>query len=574
MMMFGRVTRCSGIVSILRISHAYAKQQPTSNLVKALSSAATCDIRESSDSKPNTNIIVEDWCGLPVTVQSQEVAEPVVDAFNDVMDQYLYLKGDPFKSAQEAVQLEPSCALAHCAVGIFACIGHGISRKDPLIAGSLEHAREIVAQGKGTDRDAAYTDALGYISKGQWRAGVDRLETWIATHPHDIFALRLCQDGYIFLGDYVNLRDMVSRVYHLWSTSNYGFNFLLGMQAFGYEENGDYDGAILASDRALNMNKYDAWAMHARAHVYEMMGRANEGQSFVRDKAEEWETCNLISCHLAWHLCLYYLDQGNYRAALRVYDVDMVMAKAGDTTTRPVTPFALCDYSSLLWRMELYGVDVGERWPAVAESWAKFDTLHLHIFYDFHLVLAYASMGARGGPGGEEWFAKAENFIREMEKKSIQEMTSEDGQGPYPGVNFASHNPSRWNQRENESDNAWVALKIGVPLCRAMVAYQKGEFDKVCELLLPLRYHADVVGGSKAQRDIINLTLLEAAVRLESQILARSLLSERIANKALSAQAWERYGLVLERLGDREKSEQARLTAYTLGLGQFGANSH
>jgi hypothetical protein len=40
-------------------------------------------------------------------------------------------------------------------------------------------------------------------------------------------------------------------------------------------------------------------------------------------QSETWEDANLFNCHMAWHLCLYFLDQGNYQAALRVYDLNM-----------------------------------------------------------------------------------------------------------------------------------------------------------------------------------------------------------------------------------------------------------
>ena len=46
-----------------------------------------------------------------------------------------------------------------------------------------------------------------------------------------------------------------------------------------------------------------------------------------------------------------------------------------------------------------------------------------------------------------------------------------------------------------------------------MLAYQQNDPEATCELLLPLRQHAHAIGGSHAQRDVINLTLMEAALR-------------------------------------------------------------
>jgi hypothetical protein len=48
------------------------------------------------------------------------------------------------------------------------------------------------------------------------------------------------------------------------------------------EENGDYDNALESAHKAMSIYKKDVWALHAEAHVYEMQGRANEGQSRLR----------------------------------------------------------------------------------------------------------------------------------------------------------------------------------------------------------------------------------------------------------------------------------------------------
>lgn len=50
----------------------------------------------------------------------------------------------------------------------------------------------------------------------------------------------------------------------------------------------------------------------------------------------------------------------------------------------------------------------------------------------------------------------------------------------------------------------------------------QGEFDKAVSLLLPLRYHLDAIGGSKAQQDVVHLTLLDAALRLPEKVLCYS----------------------------------------------------
>jgi hypothetical protein len=52
------------------------------------------------------------------------------------------------------------------------------------------------------------------------------------------------------------------------------------------------------------------------------------------------------------------------------------------------------DNKSLLWRMELYGADVEQRWQPVAKAWSAFDTLHLSSFNDMHNTMAYSAAAA------------------------------------------------------------------------------------------------------------------------------------------------------------------------------------
>eukprot|EP00611_Tribonema_gayanum_P020374 TRINITY_DN36_c2_g1_i1.p1 TRINITY_DN36_c2_g1~~TRINITY_DN36_c2_g1_i1.p1 ORF type:complete len:631 (-),score=204.06 TRINITY_DN36_c2_g1_i1:19-1725(-) len=530
-----------------------------------------------------------DFFYMPVTVRNPQNAAAVAHAIGDVVEQYCYLRGDPVRTATEAAALEPDCALAHCAVGLLSCVGQAVPLSDAAIAGRLREARRIGSAGLASERDAAFTQALEHWAKGQWRSGVGALERWLAHNPKDLFALRLSQDGYLFMGDTVNLRDVVARVFPAWSNGDYGYGAVLAMYAFGLVENDNYDGALEAAHRSLGLYKQDVWALHAATHVYEAMGRANEGQSMLRDKARDWEDANLYSTHMAWHLALFYLDQANYRPALRVYDTDVARCKAGDPWPEEalalLAPFPLTDMTSLLWRLELAGGDAEDRWMEVAKAWTRFDTLHVSAFSDVHACMAYAAMAAR--PDGEPWAERGRALVARMrstaEAQRDAAATADDdsAQGAAAAaaaaaaaMPFSAHHPGRGAQGAAEPDNAWVALHVGIPLCEGMLAYGSGDFEAACAHLLSVRHHASAIGGSNAQRDVVPLTLMEAALRLEDQSLARALVSERITNKPNSAQGWIRYGAVMERLGDEAGARSAAHTAYQLGLGQRGRGSN
>ena len=83
-----------------------------------------------------------------------------------------------------------------------------------------------------------------------------------------------------------------------------------------------------------------------------------------------------------------------------------------------------------------------------------------------------------------------------------------------------------------------MTRNVGLPLAKAMLAFADGDYARTIELGLPVRDRAHTFGGSHAQRDVITLTLIEAALRSNRRSLARHLISERTTQKPQSAWGW------------------------------------
>ena len=141
-----------------------------------------------------------------------------------------------------------------------------------------------------------------------------------------------------------------------------GYGYVLGMHAFGLEENGLYAQAEETGRRALEISRRDPWAVHAVTHTFEMRGSTDQGIEFLRSREADWAPDNGFAFHNYWHLALFHLDLGQYDEVLAIYDEHI--------RPRP-TQVALenVDASALLWRLELRGVDVGSRWQALADGW-------------------------------------------------------------------------------------------------------------------------------------------------------------------------------------------------------------
>jgi hypothetical protein len=159
----------------------------------------------------------------------------------------------------------------------------------------------------------------------------------------------------------------------------------------------------------------------------------------------------------------------------------------------------MIDASAMLWRLMLRGVDVGDRWQPLADDWAPHAGAGFYAFNDFHAAMAFVGAG-RPAPI-EELFAAQEAAL------------------------------------DRASDNASFTREVGRDACRAVVAFGGGDYKEVIRLLRPLRHLAARFGGSHAQRDLIDLTLLEAALRGGEVNLAQGLAAERLALKPASPAA-------------------------------------
>eukprot|EP00752_Nemacystus_decipiens_P009858 g8795.t1 len=560
-----------------------------------------------------------DVCGLPVVTSSWKAIKSLDDAYTE----YANLSGDPYQRTQEALEHDPSCVMAHCLRGLLAALSQSDPAAVAACLAAAERELEAVAAslsaeagGEGIrregERERVFAATLRAWSAGRWREGALQLETWLMSAPVDLPALKLAQDAHLTLGDSANMRDCVGRVLPFWSEATFGYGNVLAMHAFGLVENGSYALAEERADVALAMQSTDIWAVHAMAHVYEMEARASEGCSFLTDCRDKWEDKNgPLQQHMAWHLGLFSLERGQESRATRVFDTLLAPPREGGgvdgaLVLPPPAPFALTDASSLLWRMDLLAVETGAtRWRGVAEAWMHYQhARHLSTFHDLHAVMAFTAManGVEDDAEAELWQSRTRALLRSMEEyvRSGGQVTSRaPTPTPAPPRTAAAvqlHSfpvgqarsaaqggaPSGADEAGGGSgvggapppDNLWVAEHVGLPLCKAMVAYRGGEFDVAVSLLLPLRYHLAAIGGSKAQQDVVYLTLLDAALRLRDQGVARTLVCERRLQRPTSGRAWEAYATVMERDGNMREAFEARKVSFGFGIGQGGVGAN
>jgi hypothetical protein len=363
---------------------------------------------------------------------------------------------------------------------------------------ALEQADLLAAN--APERERAHWAAASRCAAGDWHGACAAWEQILLDHPRDLYALQWAHLFDFYRGDARNLRGRVARVLPEWPADDPLRPYLLGMHAFGLEECGHHAQAEAVGREAASGEAKVPWATHAVAHVMEMQGRYVEGQAWLRGQRARWAEGNGFAGHLWWHLALFHLEAMDLDGALQLHDAHQGSAHAVLTLQR-------LDGAALLWRLRLLGADVGARWADLAQGWdlTPRDAGH-SAFNDAHALMTLIGTGNA---------AAAQALLAAVQRRA---------------------------ERGSES-NAAMAREVGLPLMRALLAFDAGDAASAIALLAPLRDTAHRFGGSHAQRDLIDLTLLAACTLPGGhRALGRALLNERLLARGETPQVdhWRR----------------------------------
>ncbi len=387
-----------------------------------------------------------------------------------------------FDAAREA---SPDFVMAHLGKAWLFVLAN-----DPGLLGKAKALMRATDGLSMNDRERTHLAALEHAVAGSRAASVAVLDRHLMRYPFDLMAHQaaMLQDG--FLGRFRLVRDRSARALPLWSKNMPGYGIMLSFHGFGCEESGDYGRAEDESRAAAELEPYGFWPHHTVAHVMEMTGRPDEGLDWMNARETYWATPdNLTQVHIWWHKSLFHVELGQFDAALALYDGPIM------ESLRPL-PLNLTNLSALLWRLDTLGRDVSERWRALLPLWEGHADGRCLMFTDMHAAMAELR-------SGQEALAERRlGWIRET-------AASNDEAAP-------------------------IFRDVGIPLMEGLMAFHRGAYQQAVELLQPVRFDLWQIGGSHAQRDIIDWTLTEAALRGGVRDVALALAHERLGTRPRS----------------------------------------
>lgn len=421
-----------------------------------------------------------DRYGLPVSTRIAAAR----DAYVEGVDLLLTVYPGAAAAFDRAIAADPGFALAHV----------GKARAFQL-AGNLLAMRESLATALGltegsSARERSHVDVFQNLFAGQAVAALAALRTHVETWPRDALILSLAanQGGLIGMSGLpgreqglIDFLDPIARHYgeDWWFEAHYGM---------ALSEIGRHDAARPKIERSLAQFRRNAYAAHAFAHLCYETGERDSGIAFMRDWLPLYDRGGGLFGHLNWHLGLFELHAGHLDAGLRLYN-DAFSAD----DHRGAVHQKLSDSSSFLWRSELAGH------PRDPARWAKLvDYARAKIprpgfsLADWHVALVFAAVGDEAAL--EEWVRGIEQLVNA---------------GRYPS---GSTIPT---------------------VARAFAAFQRGDDAATIDLIVPMLAERERMGGSRAQVDLVEATLLRAYLNAGRAAEARHLLQDRRPGPAM-----------------------------------------
>lgn len=397
---------------------------------------------------------LDDRYGNPMTTTAPEARDRYIEGVDHILGASVGA-ADAFEAA---LQEDPGFALAHA----------GLARAR-MFAGDMAGAKDAITSAEGltaaaTPREAQHVKALSLLLSGQPAACADLVRRHVRDWPRDALVAQMCCNIFGLIG----FSGRPGREAELFAYTeallpHYGEDWwMLSMHALSLCEIGQVDASLEMMERALTLNPRNAHASHFKAHGQYEAGQTTEGLRFLKDWMQGYDPRGQLHGHLSWHAALWSLETGDIDGMWHAIDAHIA---PGGALGLPIN--ILTDTAALYHRADLAGHVVGaDRWRALSDYAAQMFPNPGQSFADLHAALCHAMAG-----DGDRLAVLAE------------------AQTGY-------------------------AADLVRPMARAWGALARSDWQGALDDLTPVMSDHARLGGSRAQRDLLELTWVNILLKL------------------------------------------------------------
>jgi tetratricopeptide (TPR) repeat protein len=400
------------------------------------------------------------------------------DAYVEGCDLALTLYPGAVEAFDRALAADPGFAMAHSGKA------QVLMREGNVAAARAAHAQATELTAGLLQRESSHIAFFDLVFAGQTDAAITAVRAHLLAWPRDALVLASAANpnGVIGASGRVGQKHAISVLMDSLAP-HYGNDFwFLAYHAMALSEDGQLEAARSKIERSVTANPNNAHGAHGFAHVCYESGEPDTARTYLSSWLTTYPRNGFFHGHLSWHLSLCELQSGNWAEAMRLYRDAIALDRHSGGPQQKMS-----DATAFLWRSELAGH------PRDAAAWrAMYEYANNALprpgngLADLHVIVAQSVMGNDAA----------------LDFRAIQIEKLARG-GHYPS---GSYLPA---------------------LSRGFAAFERGDFSVAIDALAPLAGESERIGGSRAQHDLIEFTLLKAYLEANRLEEARSLLSAR-----------------------------------------------
>ncbi len=412
--------------------------------------------------------MTQDHYGNEVSTASQAA----VDHYNTGVRLFLSSAFGAVEAFRAAVDLEDGFALGH--VGLARALM--MAGRMPEAKAALERAQDL---SEGLDhRQSQHIACFELLFSGQADRARILVQQHVRDYPRDALVAQLCTNVFGLIGFSGEVgREAALLAYTSALLPYYGEDWwMMSMHALSLCETGEIEASNRLMDKSLALNPRNANGAHFRSHAQYEAGEVTEGRRYLTDWLKDYDDRAVLHGHLTWHGALLALHDGDEAAMWQAVDKGV-----GPETAKGLPINILTDTAAILYRAELAGFSVDPaRWLSLSDYAARFFPETGQSFADMHAALAHAMAG--NGDRLAHICDTAKGFAGDLVR----------------------------------------------PIGRTWRAIARQDWETALAELVPVMSATEPVGGSRAQRDLLELTYAKVLLKLGlTEEARRSLMTRR-----------------------------------------------